>query len=195
MLCEWAANNADSSKRMLAILMKYANIDRQALIKEIEVLSDKLSKLPEQDIIKKLQKEMQERVKKYEQTIKDRKTVKFRREKLDYQRGQIFTFSKRFANIRRQQMTDGLRSNTAQMNVESGSEISSEADTDNEDTHQTISVPSVEDELRFLRWDRNTNLRPLRGQERTFRGGGRGRGKTAGPGDQAIKKTNTKKNK
>lgn len=175
MLSEWAANNNDASRRMLAILIKYSDIDRQKILAEIESLSDTLSKAEDQDSIKQFKIEMKERLRKLEVSIQERKAQTFIRDKQDYDRGHIYTFAKKFDTIRRQKMVKSSRP-VQEIHSEQSSIQSSEIDTDlEEDQNIQGPVPSVIDEFDFLReeWWFNLRPRPPIRTQKTRRGRGR----------------------
>ena len=70
MLREWAESNNEASSRLLKILVKYAEIDREKIIEEMATLDDELSKKKDQTIITKFKAEMKERLKKHEEIMK-----------------------------------------------------------------------------------------------------------------------------
>ncbi|KAJ1218353.1 hypothetical protein NDU88_005933 [Pleurodeles waltl] len=109
MLKEWAENYADSSKRMMSIIIRYADIDRSNTLKEIDTLRQEVKDHPDQELITRTEEDMMEHLKNYELFIKDRKTIKFKWGKLDYRRGHIYTFSNRFDTIRKQTLSEILQ--------------------------------------------------------------------------------------
>lgn len=72
------------------------------MLEEIDQITQMLEKEADQEVIVKFKSEMKERLQKLEKSIKERKAQKFLRDKNDYERGQIYTFAKKFENIRRQ---------------------------------------------------------------------------------------------
>lgn len=72
---------------------------------------------------------MKERLLKLESTIEERKAQKCLRDKMDYDRGQIFTFAKKFDNLRKQKL-EGAGKLRHDRHSEQSSVQSSELDTD-----------------------------------------------------------------
>lgn len=196
MLCEWAENNQESSGRMLAILIKYADIDRQNILEEIAQIMEMLDKEANQEPIEKFKSEMRDHLWKMETTIKERKAQKFLRNKNDYERGQIYTFAKKFENLRRQTMnTKGQGAPEAQSELSSIQTLKVDIDLEEGPSRSsTPAVPSVIDEFGFLQQKRRFNLRPRPpvSSEGPLRGRGRGSRGAKGPNNSNV--TNKKKN-
>lgn len=109
MLTEWAENNLTASMNLVKILVKYAQIDCDELLKEIDKLNEQIERLEQTEYISKTRKEIQDRIKKQEDKIKLRKVHKFARDKEDYEQGNIFTFSRRYENVNKMRLNDMTR--------------------------------------------------------------------------------------
>ncbi|KAJ1128581.1 hypothetical protein NDU88_006958 [Pleurodeles waltl] len=88
MLKEWALHKAQSSAGMMKIRIKYARIDRDKVIEDIETLSTKIDLCENKLLVESLTKAMDERLKKVEED-------KFNRDKIDYETGKIYTFAEK----------------------------------------------------------------------------------------------------
>ncbi|KAJ1083369.1 hypothetical protein NDU88_003528 [Pleurodeles waltl] len=109
MLCEWAENKNEASKCIWGILIKYGNIDRSKILAEIAAIESKLNKDVDQEMIRKFNPELKPKLSKLEETVKTRKALKFQCDRVDYERGQIFTFAKKFNHLRKQRLSERNR--------------------------------------------------------------------------------------
>lgn len=80
---EWAETNLESSRKLVLSLIKYADIDRAQLLKEIAEINEELEKIDQTEEKTKLYNEMMLRLKKEETKIMERKTFKFQRDRND----------------------------------------------------------------------------------------------------------------
>ncbi|KAJ1155051.1 hypothetical protein NDU88_007787 [Pleurodeles waltl] len=96
LLKEWAAYNEASSARMMKILIKYAQIDREKVIEKIENIVKEVDAFSDKKLVESLNTAMEERLAKTEEEIIQKKSRKFNRDAIDYETGQIYTFARKF---------------------------------------------------------------------------------------------------
>ena len=101
MLRDWAQHSAVSSEGMLKILIHYAWLDREELLKQIEILEQELKSSGVEKQLDEFKQQMTQRLDKIEEVIKRRKVSKFQRDREDYASGRILTFAKKFDSARR----------------------------------------------------------------------------------------------
>ncbi|XP_078541431.1 uncharacterized protein LOC144826808 [Lissotriton helveticus] len=111
MLADWAQCNFENSKRLMGILVQYAESDRAKLLEKIDSINAEIDKIPPSAEISKLRDDMNTRLKREEDIIMKRKAYKFQRDRLDYENGKIFTFAKKYDKIKQRQATNN--SNTS----------------------------------------------------------------------------------
>ncbi|XP_078509697.1 uncharacterized protein LOC144769461 [Lissotriton helveticus] len=169
MLIEWAGCNLDYSSGLLKILIKYAESDGEKLGVKINDLNEQIKQLNDAEQEKRLRETMTQRLTKEEEVIKRRKTFKFQRDKLDYQNGRIFTFSKKYDQPKvptgvpsggaGQSSSRNISPSTSESNLSSipGSESENEQRNMNEAVGFT--KRSLGEEVECLRNDRRQTLR------------------------------------
>ncbi|XP_078524347.1 uncharacterized protein LOC144797570 [Lissotriton helveticus] len=122
---EWMTNNYACSMNMLNILIKYADKECIKLNAESEQIIAKLKeKYTESEFIVEMTK-MEKRLGKIEEEIKEKKQRKFYRDEIDYDKGRILTFGKRFKVLRgtkKKSKKQGMGTNKQAVQQENGEE-------------------------------------------------------------------------
>ncbi|KAJ1144752.1 hypothetical protein NDU88_011049 [Pleurodeles waltl] len=137
LLKEWAAHNAASSAGMMRILIKYAEIERETVIEQINSVTKRIEAFSDKKLVESLSNAMEERLSKIEEEIISKKSRKFNRNAFDYETGQIYTFARKFDYWRQLKVKESASQiqSTAQRTSNVG--MSESSDTDFEETSRT----------------------------------------------------------
>ncbi|KAJ1124374.1 hypothetical protein NDU88_002835 [Pleurodeles waltl] len=149
----------------MKILIKYAKIDRDRIIGNIETITMKINLYEDQKLVESLNKDMEDRLKKIEEEIVHKKAGKFNGDKIDYETGQICTFAKKFDHWRKQKVNESHAKGISQTPSGINNEVCESSGTDGEELSWIKVHTSLQEEFDFLRRDRKTNHRPWRGKD------------------------------
>ncbi|KAJ1136921.1 hypothetical protein NDU88_003335 [Pleurodeles waltl] len=117
---------------------------------------------------------MDDRLRKVEDDIIQKKAPKLNRDKIDYKTGQIYMFAKKFDHWRKLKLS-GLNIKVLnQTTFGTNIEASKSSDTDADESTRIKLHTTLQEEFDFLQRDRKTNHRPWRGMGR-LKGRGTGR--------------------
>ena len=185
MLKAWREHTHKSSLGMLEILTKFAWSDRDKLLKEIAEIEEILkgNNIDKTQIAEFLT-QMDSRLQKIEEDIKQRKARKFRRDRDDYMSGRILTFAKRFTVPRIElSRAQNQRDIPLEESTVYETEPSSEGETSEEDISSSRDLPSGSnlEKIDFL--DEHRLLQ----QANRNRGRGRGKGRDGKTGTRGGK--------
>ncbi|KAJ1191473.1 hypothetical protein NDU88_000789 [Pleurodeles waltl] len=174
LLGEWRTQTADCSIKLMGTLITQAKRRMDDQIIKIEQLTKDLDKLANQQEVSNQLAKMEERIKNKEEEIKSRKAHKFNRDKLDYEHGRIYTFARKYDNVRTKDISkSGAEVATHHLSADDSSEIGSSAD------EAPRNKLDFQGEMRLMQM-----VTPPPGQNRRRgRGGGR-RGRVRGRSNQ-----------
>ena len=181
MLKAWREHTHRSSLGMLEILITFAWSDREKLLKEIATIETEL-KRNETETAKITEhiSQMNKRLEKVEEDIKQRKARKFARDREDYLSGQILTFARKFVAPRRDLFKAKNQKDTTEMGTTSyETEVSSEGDTSEEENMDKLEGTKID----FL--DEHRLLQQVSRPQYRGRGRGRGNAKTDARGERS----------
>ncbi|KAJ1200601.1 hypothetical protein NDU88_004424 [Pleurodeles waltl] len=171
LLEEWGAHILDSSKGLVLILIKHAEIALNKIQNQLRVLEQEIEgiKLTEEE--SKIRSEMAEKIPQHEETVKIHKQTKFQRDKSDYEEGRIFTVATRFQNAKLKEQIDVSQ-------IKKSDKSSNESrSTDNESSEgESISPNTQGVKLTSLNEMRLALQQESKDQQVKTRGRGRGRG-------------------
>lgn len=145
LISDWAANNHNCSTIMLGLLVKYARKDVERLSDEIDNITKQLKSMCAQDEFQNEMDKMNAKLSKIEEDIKTKKQRKFHRDLIDYQKGQILTFAKKYDKLRGTTSTSKRPQNAANGGMIPNDESSTNDTTRDESLVSGSDISSVSD--------------------------------------------------
>ncbi|KAJ1101153.1 hypothetical protein NDU88_006225 [Pleurodeles waltl] len=135
---------------MLGLLSIYAKLELEETCELNCKVKEILDQHPEQDEIKNIITQMEQRLSKYKREIQTKKRSQFLRDKQNYDSGHILTFGKKFDNTVRQFKQAGALRHQELVTSESGSETYSDLDEQPNTSNRDGPSLTTIDEYHFL---------------------------------------------
>ncbi|KAJ1135417.1 hypothetical protein NDU88_001857 [Pleurodeles waltl] len=189
LLEEWGTYILESSRGLVEILIKHAEIALDKIQNELKHLEQDLDSLTLTEEEKKIKNDLGLKVQQHEETVIARKQFKFQRDKQDYAEGKIFTFSRKFQSAKHGAQLDSPQSQRSEnSSIESLSVHSDTSASEDGSATSYESNPTLLNEMRLALQQQSKD------QQSSRRGKGQGRGErktNAQEGDRAGIQRNT----
>ncbi|KAJ1217750.1 hypothetical protein NDU88_005340 [Pleurodeles waltl] len=166
-LKDWEDNLQNASFNMMRILIKHIDKKVAKLQDDIETLEREIDGVSQKDLINKNYEILHKIVEDYQIYLRDKKLRKVKRDDLDYKLGRIYTFARKYDNVK----ISGSRTNsdrfTNDTDLSSGGSMSSIDSSTLQDSEPSKQVPhssanSFLVEMERLRLGTKTNRREIR---------------------------------
>lgn len=128
LLKEWEGNLLNSSTTMMKILIRHAEKKAAHLLTETDKIEKEIEASPLKEVIKKNHDILMKVIEDYQVYQRDKKAKKIKRDETDYQEGRVYTFAKKYDNIKVLETTKRGREETSDsMSISSNSFTSTES--------------------------------------------------------------------
>ncbi|KAJ1200546.1 hypothetical protein NDU88_004369 [Pleurodeles waltl] len=166
-LKDWEDNLQNASFNMMRILIKHTDKKVAKLQGDIETLEKEIDGVPQKDLINKNYEILHKIVEDYQIYLRDKKLRKVKRDDLDYKLGRIYTFARKYDNVKISGSGTNRDRFTSDTDLSSGGSMSSLDSSTLQDSESSKQVPhssanSFLVEMERLRLGTKINRREIR---------------------------------